>query len=375
MLKTRHAVSVFLSLLPFIQPAFAQSGSVEDCRTIPDRLARYTCYDRYESGAPVASSSASNRSASNSSTTSASTSSNASSARVQEREEDDGLPIIGRFFNRDREEEVPAAATTAPVTAESEVDNFGRVNLEDDSRLIEGTDGKELIADIAALDERGRNQWVITLANGQTWVQMESKVYRLQVGDSVRIYPTRWGNSYRLTSERLSGYIQVRRRMESDPGVSSTAPEATPSNPAVASPPPSSVTVQEPEERNGLPIIGRFFNRDRDEEERDEEAPAVADASDASDVEGFGRENPEDGRIIDGADGKELIADIAALEERGRNLWLITLENGQTWAQIESKTYRLQVGDSVRIYPTRWGNSYRLTADRVSGYIQVRRAD
>jgi hypothetical protein len=369
MLKPRHAVSVFLSLLPFIQPAFAQSGSVEDCRTIPDRLARYTCYDRYESGAPVASS----RSTSNSSTTSASTSPNASSARVQEREEDDGLPIIGRFFDRDRdEEEAPTVATNAPVTAESEVDNFGRVNPEDDSRLIEGTDGKELIADVAALDERGRNQWVITLANGQTWVQMESKVYRLQVGDSVRIYPTRWGNSYRLTSERLSGYIQVRRRVDSDAAVSSAAPEAaTPSAPAVSSAP-SSASVQEPEARSGLPIIGRFFNRDRDEDERDEEAPAVADAAN---VEDFGRENPEDARIIDGADGKELIANIAALEERGRNLWLITLENGQTWAQIESKTYRLQVGDSVRIYPTRWGDSYRLTADRVSGYIQVRRAD
>jgi hypothetical protein len=66
---------------------------------------------------------------------------------------------------------------------------------------------------------------------------------------------------------------------------------------------------------------------------------------------------------------------IAALEQRMPNLWLITLTSGQRWVQMLNKPYAMKVGDEVRIYPTIWGGSYRLTASRLSGYIQVQRVD
>ena len=40
-----------------------------------------------------------------------------------------------------------------------------------------------------------------------------------------------------------------------------------------------------------------------------------------------------------------------------------------------SKRYPLEVGDEVRIYSTRWGSSFRLSAERVGSYIQVERVD
>ncbi|HEU4619493.1 MAG TPA: hypothetical protein VFV10_15760 [Gammaproteobacteria bacterium] len=52
---------------------------------------------------------------------------------------------------------------------------------------------------------------MITLENGQIWRQMTPEIYPLQEGFEVKIYPTRWGNAYRLSVEELGGFIQVER--------------------------------------------------------------------------------------------------------------------------------------------------------------------
>ena len=70
----------------------------------------------------------------------------------------------------------------------------------------------------------------------------------------------------------------------------------------------------------------------------------------------------------------EITGTIAALKEILPNEYLITLENGQIWRQTGSKRYPLQVGHHVRIYPTHWGNSFRLTAEKSKGFIQVERS-
>jgi hypothetical protein len=69
----------------------------------------------------------------------------------------------------------------------------------------------------------------------------------------------------------------------------------------------------------------------------------------------------------------ELHSTISKLNEIVLGRYLITLENGQVWRQMVGKHYRLRVGHNVRIYPTRWGESYRLSAEGVKGYIQVER--
>ena len=68
----------------------------------------------------------------------------------------------------------------------------------------------------------------------------------------------------------------------------------------------------------------------------------------------------------------ELVDRIAALET-GPNGWIITLKNGQIWRQSINKRYHLQNGQQVRIYPTIWGESYRLSAEGNGAFIQVKR--
>lgn len=77
----------------------------------------------------------------------------------------------------------------------------------------------------------------------------------------------------------------------------------------------------------------------------------------------------------DGSEGQPtLVAKIAALRETVPNTYLITLDNDEVWRQTRPKWHPLRVGQEVKIYPTSWGNSFRLFVDGLSGYIQVERA-
>lgn len=69
----------------------------------------------------------------------------------------------------------------------------------------------------------------------------------------------------------------------------------------------------------------------------------------------------------------EIVATVAALRETVPNSYLITLDNGQVWRQTVPMPYRLREGLEVRLYPSRWGDSYRLTNEQLRGYIQVER--
>jgi len=105
--------------------------------------------------------------------------------------------------------EAPQPAESASVnTTDSFEDNFGLPEENINDRYEKAN---ELIATVAELKELNRNRFIITLENGQTWEQMETKRFALAEGDEVRIYPTRWGNSYRLSSQSHRGYIQVQR--------------------------------------------------------------------------------------------------------------------------------------------------------------------
>lgn len=368
-MKIKFAVSGLLSLcfIPASQ-CFAQAADLSDCQGIQDRLARYACYDKWDSASGVV--------------RQAVPTARSSTARAQEGEDETSL--FGRVFNRDStdEEQAPEIATqqTAPTTS----DNFGRSN----ARVVQGDEGAELVDTVAAIDQRGPSMLLVTLESGQQWQQMISKRYPLAVGDEVRIYPTRWGSSFRLASERAGGYIQV-ERVDNGGTVAVGSP----------APAPRAAPAQEPEaqeEDNSPGLFGRtvgaiggvgsriggIFTGDSDEEEAEEPAaptaaPQVAteNAAPAATVESgvgtFGRTSGSSARIVDG----ELIDTVASLQQTGPSLWLVTLEGGQKWQQMISKRYTLQVGDEVRIYPTRWGSSFRLASERSGGYIQVERVD
>ena len=69
----------------------------------------------------------------------------------------------------------------------------------------------------------------------------------------------------------------------------------------------------------------------------------------------------------------ELESEVSALREIQPGRLEITLANGQVWRQANSDRYRLQVGHNVRVYSTRFGRLFRLTAPALRGFIQVER--
>lgn len=73
------------------------------------------------------------------------------------------------------------------------------------------------------------------------------------------------------------------------------------------------------------------------------------------------------------AEVEEITSVIADLRERVPNSYLITLENGQIWRQVQPRFYALRTGQNVRIYQGGWTDSFRLTVPELNGFIRVER--
>jgi hypothetical protein len=98
------------------------------------------------------------------------------------------------------------------------------------------------------------------------------------------------------------------------------------------------------------------------------ESSVTTDPRDADD--GPGEKSEDAGRP---GNRPEIVSTIAGLRETVPNSYIITLDNGQVWRQMRPKTYPLRIGHAVRIYPTNWGEAYRLTVEGVGSFIQVER--
>jgi hypothetical protein len=141
-----------------------------------------------------------------------------------------------------------------------------------------------------------------------------------------------------------------------------------------------SAAVRQQEEKPGLLRRLLPFGGGDDTAEQQPAAPAATAAATAGTgneaIDSFGRREQSSAQVKTNKDGKqELVDNVASLKTLGPNILEVTLESGQVWRQMLSKRYPLQVGDSVTIRPTMWGSSYRLTAPRISGFIQVERVD
>ena len=69
----------------------------------------------------------------------------------------------------------------------------------------------------------------------------------------------------------------------------------------------------------------------------------------------------------------EIVATVTELHETVPNAWLITLDNGQVWRQSIPQRFALKTGQRVTLRTSKWGASYRLSADTLNGFIQVER--
>jgi hypothetical protein len=218
--------------------------SISDCRAIEGELARYACYESLEDPAaaaapagaapqaPAAAPATPARPVSNlpvvrrpslnvgDLTGESAAAEPATTAVVREQEEEEKPGLLRRLLpfggDDDDDQDDEAAAPAAPAVASgagSEVDSFGRDRGANGARVAtnEKSGLQELVDTVASVRTLNQNMIEVTLESGQVWRQMISKRYPLQVGETVIIRPTRWGSAYRLTAERISGFIQVER--------------------------------------------------------------------------------------------------------------------------------------------------------------------
>lgn len=119
------------------------------------------------------------------------------------------MPVIGNLFRRNRDEGQEQEVSVSEDPVADRLENFGRSRT---SKVIENAEGQEELIDVVTeLTMAKPNMWLIRLASGQVWRQTHTRRYNLRKGDEVRIYPTQWGENYRLETERLSGFIQMVR--------------------------------------------------------------------------------------------------------------------------------------------------------------------
>jgi hypothetical protein len=97
----------------------------------------------------------------------------------------------------------PTAADTAAAPAAS-------VPSRRDARAADKAE-REVTSSVTALREIQPGRVEVTLANGQVWRQTYSDSYNLLVGHEVKIYPSGFGQYFRLSSTEVRGFIQVER--------------------------------------------------------------------------------------------------------------------------------------------------------------------
>jgi hypothetical protein len=243
-------LSIFFGVTISISAHSQASRTLADCRTIDDTLQRFACYESLDDSSPVTSRGNTpsigpkdvaparpvanlplvrrpsrdlpETSGSSDSPTFSSRSDTSSSPmdtfglKKQEAPKSKKRGILGRMvgmipFVGDEDEEPIEEPTTRPQVTGS-VDSFGLKDQERAAEVQTNQDGKqELVDTVASLKQIQHNMWQVTLASGQVWNQMYSDAYNLKVGDVVHVYPTGFGDNFRMSAERINGFIQVKR--------------------------------------------------------------------------------------------------------------------------------------------------------------------
>jgi hypothetical protein len=123
-----------------------------------------------------------------------------------------------KLRTRDAESRARAPATPTEKGGESSRSGRQREQPVEDTDPVEDADNEapnepaeDVVAKVVRLREIEPNAYLIYLDNDQVWRQNRPRYYALQVGAEVRLRPTRWGTSYRLTDPNLGSFIQVER--------------------------------------------------------------------------------------------------------------------------------------------------------------------
>jgi hypothetical protein len=167
-------------------------------------------------------------------------------------------------------------------------------------------------------------------------------------------------------SAREAEAAPASRSAEPAPAARSAEPAAPGAAPAAAGAAPAAARGAQPAAPSAEPAPRVVEARVRPEPQRSAAEPRAASAEGRRPSR---REQERDERVA----SPEIRATVAELRETVPNSYLITLDNGQVWRQTVPARYGLREGVEVHLYPTRWGDSYRLTNETLRGSIQVER--
>ena len=202
--------TLMLLVVPAMLQAQVSSNEINyfsRCRDISDNQARLACYDNLYDRAVGAVRPRSN--------TDRMLEEN---RRMREelariRQQTGAAPTVGRSQDDGSTERYQAPrrvenyGRTARPPASNQVEDFGKKT----TRVVKDDNGNEILFDRIAALKKSPDGWIITLESGQVWKQMVNKRYNLRTGQVVKLSPTIWGNAYRLSEEKLGGFIQVKR--------------------------------------------------------------------------------------------------------------------------------------------------------------------
>jgi hypothetical protein len=170
--STAVVVAALLCGVAVAQSSGDTAAAIEACARIADQVARLDCFDKLARPAP-------GRSVETPPTP-------APPAAVGPSQNSAAAP--------------PTAADTAPASVPSKREARAADRAE-----------REVMSSVTALREIQPGRVEVTLANGQVWRQTYSDSYNLLVGHEVKIYPSGFGQAFRLTATQLRGFIQVER--------------------------------------------------------------------------------------------------------------------------------------------------------------------
>lgn len=195
MIKQIRVISLSMFATALLSPALnaqqdaAVLDQVRQCAQIADSAARYTCYDRATSAAGM-------RPGSNA-TQGTSPGGNVTQSRIP--------------ATRPAPPPAPAPETATAVQPSPQGAPFDPPAVAASKQERADATANNYRDKITELREREPGRFLITLASGQQWLQVESKRYRMRTGQDVRIYPGLFSGSWRMSADGINGFIQVER--------------------------------------------------------------------------------------------------------------------------------------------------------------------
>lgn len=188
---------------------------------------------------------------------------------------------------------------------------------------------------VASVGKDARDNFVVTLENGQVWKQTDSTSFRIKEGQEIYVERGALGAFY-LSREDVNRRVRVVRIDKPKVATTAAAPKVATAATAETSPAKSNEPAS---------------------------APAAASAE-----ENFGREAQAAADQIE-----KLYATVTSVDKDARKKLIVTLDNGQVWRQTDTSSVRIKEGQTIYVERGALGSFY-MSRDDMNRRMLVKRS-